>query len=77
MPKGWVMKTTTYNQFNFNNVVVYQKTDMDENGVTISQSYSPFESTGKPDISKSEGEVTHEKFFGENISRVMAAFRKK
>jgi len=71
------MEQTTYNEFIWNDQKVYQKTTINENGVDITQSYSPFESTGKPDKIRNDDEVTHDRFFGENIARVIRAFRGK
>ena len=64
-----------YNEFNWNGVKTYQKTIINEHGCTINQSYSPFDSTGKPDFSRNDDEVTHEKFFGENIARIIKALK--
>lgn len=66
------MKDVSYNEFTHNRVTVFQKTETDENGVTISQSHEPFieDRKGNGNDESEDDEVTHQVYFGENIRRV-------
>lgn len=60
------MKEISYNHFLYNGITIFEMTECDENGVTVSQSHEPFVEAQQNE----EDEVTHNVFFGENIRRV-------